>query len=94
MGVAGMLEKLSGLADPKAVVALVLLGMVVLIFGAASGGPAGQALAAILAVLLVVLALMLIFFYWIKRMNEDIGANRRELDPEFEEALEEYDDEE
>jgi membrane protein implicated in regulation of membrane protease activity len=89
-----MLEKLSGLADPKAVVALVLLGMAVLVFGAASGGPAGQALAAIVAVLIVVLALMLIFAYWIKRMNEDIGGNRREIDPEFEEALEEYDSEE
>jgi len=89
-----MLEKLSALADPKAVVALVLLGMVVLIFGAASGGPAGQAVAAIVAVLLVVVALALVFAYWIKRMNEDIGGNRREIDPEFEEALEEYGDEE
>ena len=84
-----MLRKLTALADPKVVVGLVLFGVSVLILAAATGGPAGQALA---AVLVVVLALMLIFFYWIKRMNEDIGTNRREIDPDFEEALEEYED--
>jgi uncharacterized membrane protein YqjE len=87
-----MLRKLTALADPKVVVGLVLFGVSVLILAAATGGPAGQALAAVLAVLVVVLALMLIFCYWIKRMNEDIGTNRREIDPDFEEALEEYED--
>jgi predicted signal transduction protein with EAL and GGDEF domain len=89
-----MLEKLSGLADPKTVVGLILFGMLILVLGAASGGPAGQALAAIVAVLMVVLALILIFFYWIKRMNADIGVNRRDVDPELEDVLEEYQDEE
>jgi hypothetical protein len=87
-----MWKQLAGLADPKVVVGLVLFSVSVLILAAATGGPAGQVLAGLLAVVVVLVALLLIFFYQIKRMNEDIGTNRRDIDPDFEDALEEYDE--
>lgn len=87
-----MWRQLAGLADPKVVVGLVLFSISILILAAATGGPAGQVVAGLVAVVVVLLALVLIFFYQIKRMNEDIGANRRDIDPGFEDALEEYDE--
>lgn len=90
----GKLGSLSDLVGIPAVVATVLVGIVILLVAATSGGQFGRVVAGLIAVLVVIVGLFLMLATWIKRMNADIGSNRADLKRDMDEILEERDTEE
>ena len=89
-----MLRSLSEFVGFPAVVALVLGGVGMLVLAASLGGEFGQILATAVGVLVVLAGLALMGLVWIKRMNEDIGRNRRDIERDLDEILDGPDSEE
>ncbi|MFB6178625.1 MAG: hypothetical protein ABEI77_02740 [Halorientalis sp.] len=89
-----MLRSLSEFVGFPTVVALVVGGIALLVLAATLGGQAGQLVAAFIGILVVIGGLALMFLIWIKRMNENIGANRRDIERDLDDIMDERESEE
>lgn len=90
--VRGMLGSLARLIDTPTVVVLLLVGAVIVVATGVQSNPTLQVLGGFVAVLVVVVALLVLFFVFIKRLNEDIDSDRHDLRRQLDDLVE--DDEE
>ena len=88
----GMLGSLGRLIDTPTVVVLLLVGAVIVVATGVQSNPTLQVLGGFVAVLVVVVALLVLFFVFIKRLNEDIDSDRHDLRRQLDDLVE--DDEE
>lgn len=82
-----MLRSLSEYVGFPAVVGLILGGVAILVLSTTLGGQFGQILAAFVGILVVLGGLGMMFLVWLKRMNADIGSNRRDIERDLEEIM-------
>ncbi|AQL43429.1 hypothetical protein BV210_12325 [Halorientalis sp. IM1011] len=87
-----MLGSLARLIDTPTVVVLLLVGAVIVVATGVQSNPTLQVLGGFVAVLVVVVALLVLFFVFIKRLNEDIDSDRHDLRRQLDDLVE--DDEE
>ena len=87
-----MLGSLGRLIDTPTVVVLLLVGAVIVVATGVQSNPTLQVLGGFVAVLVVVVALLVLFFVFIKRLNEDIDSDRHDLRRQLDDLVE--DDEE
>jgi len=85
-------SSLSEFVGVPAVVVLLVVGLVFLLLSAVLGGRLGQIVAAFIGVLVILSGLGMIFLVWLKRMNEDIAANRDDIKRELDDIVEGEDD--
>jgi len=81
-------SSLSEFVGVPAVVVLLVVGLVFLLLSAVLGGRLGQIVAAFIGVLVILSGLGMIFLVWLKRMNEDIAANRDDIKRELDDIVE------